>query len=185
MFIPFALPDKTEGGVSARARSMRSGWLTTGPKAASLRKRVRSLRRGRRLLSGCRQLPHCQPPLGSGAARIGTAHEVIVPTWTFTSTAEVVRYLGATPVLVNVEPHTLNIHLPAAERAVSSRTRAIMPVHFAGLPVPPSGLPAFASQHRHAVVEDAAHTLPLRSDGRLNGDSESGASPNAVTPCKS
>ena len=99
------------------------------------------------------------------ALGIGPGDEVIVPTWTFTATAEVVSYLGATPVLVDVLPDSLNIDLSAAEAAVTPRTRAVMPVHFAGLPVERASLAAFASRHSLAVVEDAAHSFPVVSSG--------------------
>ena len=74
------------------------------------------------------------------AAGIGPGDEVIVPTWTFTASAEVVRYLGADPVLVDVDPDTLALDLSLAERAVTDRTRAVIPVHFAGLPMDPAPL---------------------------------------------
>lgn len=99
------------------------------------------------------------------ALRLGPGDEVIVPTWTFTATAEVVRYVGATPVIVDVDPDTLNLDLAAAARAVTKRTRAIIPVHFAGLPVSREGLRALAAAHHLAVVEDAAHAFPVTSAG--------------------
>ena len=92
-----------------------------------------------------------------------------MPTWTFTATAEVVRYLGAKPVLVDVDPHTLNLDLAAVQRAITSRTRVVMPVHMAGLSVDMAALHRLVSPLGIRIVEDAAHALPTRSDGELVG----------------
>jgi dTDP-4-amino-4,6-dideoxygalactose transaminase len=100
------------------------------------------------------------------ALGIGPGDEVLVPTWTFTATAEVVRYLGAIPVLVDVDPGTLNIDLNDASARLTKRTRAVMPVHFAGLAVSSTELEWFGSLNGLEVVEDAAHAFPA-SDGRL------------------
>ena len=93
-----------------------------------------------------------------------------MPDWTFTATAEVVRYLGADPVIVDVDPATLCLDYAAAEKAVTARTKAVMPVHLAGLAVDWLATAEFARRHRLAVVEDAAHSLPTYSRGRLVGD---------------
>ena len=86
-----------------------------------------------------------------------------------------VRYLGAEPVLVDVDPGTLNIDLRAAKAAVTGATRAIVPVHFAGLPVSYADLSAFAGDHGLRVVEDAAHAFPARADGICVGAGPSDA----------
>jgi dTDP-4-amino-4,6-dideoxygalactose transaminase len=98
-----------------------------------------------------------------------------VPAWTFTATAEVVRYLGGVPVLVDVDPDTLCMDLADADRKVTARTRGVVPVHFAGLPVDRGGLEDLAAQHDLRVVEDAAHALPTMSSGRLVGQGSSEA----------
>ncbi len=120
-----------------------------------------------------------RPPQGLHLALealgIGPGDEVLVPTWTFTATAEVVRYLGAEPILVDVDPATLNIDLEVAEDQVTPRTRAIIPVHFAGVPVPRADLDRFAARHGLAVVEDAAHALPAASAGVAVGAGTSAA----------
>ncbi len=173
-FVPFALPDVTEAEISAVVDAMRSGWLTTGPNAAAFESEFASFL-GDGLEAVAVNSATAGLHLAVEALGIGAGDEVLVPTWTFTSTAEVIRYVGATPVLVDVDPETLNIDLAAAERLMSARTRAIMPVHFAGLPVPRSDLEQFANAHKLAVIEDAAHAFPARSDGRFVGDSESDA----------
>ena len=94
------------------------------------------------------------------ALGVGPGDEVILPTWTFTATAEVVRYLGATPVIVDVEPDTLNMILEAVEAACTPRTKVVMPVHFAGLPVDQLALQSVIAGREVKVVEDAAHAMP-------------------------
>ena len=172
--VPFALPDVTEAEISAVVETMRSGWLTTGPNTAAFEKEF-----GAFVGDGVEAVAVNSATAGLHLALealgIGPGDDVLVPTWTFTSTAEVVRYMGATPVLVDVDPCTLNIDFTAAEERVTARTRAIMPVHFAGLPVPAGELAHFAAAHGLAVIEDAAHACTARSDGRLVGDGDSDA----------
>jgi dTDP-4-amino-4,6-dideoxygalactose transaminase len=109
---------------------------------------------------------------------IGPGDEVITTTLTFAATANVVELLGARPVLVDVEPDTMNMDPALVERAVTSRTRMILPVHFAGQPADMDALEAIASAHRLAIVEDAAHALPARYRGRIIG---SAAHPTAFS----
>jgi dTDP-4-amino-4,6-dideoxygalactose transaminase len=92
-----------------------------------------------------------------------------VPTMTFTATAEVVRYLGAQPVLADVDPHTLNITPAAIAAAITPRTRAIVPVHYAGMACDMDAILALAAEHGLKVVEDAAHAFPTRYQGALVG----------------
>lgn len=88
---------------------------------------------------------------------IGPGDEVIVPPYTFIATANAPRLVGATPVFVDVEPDTYNLDISAVEAAISSRTKAIIPVHFAGLPVDLDALLPLAAKHGLYVIEDAAH----------------------------
>ncbi len=172
--LPFATPDITQAEIDAVVDAMRSGWLTTGPNAAAFEKEFASFL-GEGLEAVAVNSATAGLHLAVEALGLGPGDEVLVPTWTFTSTAEVVRYLGATPVLVDVEPDTLNISLTAAQEAVTPRTKAILAVHFAGLPVPRAKLNDFATRHGIEVIEDAAHAFPVRSQGRPVGDSESAA----------
>ncbi len=167
-FIHFALPDVGAEEIAAVSEAIASGWLSSGPKvrefeaafAARFDPPVEAV-----AVSSATAGLH----LALEACRIGPGDEVLVPTWTFTATAEVVRYLGATPVLVDVDPETLNMDLEAASRLVTPRTRAVMPVHFAGRPVAARTLRQFAEAHGIDVVEDAAHAFPASSDGELVG----------------
>lgn len=180
-FIPFALPDIGEAEIEAVVAAMRSGWLTTGPNARAFEEEFVAQMEPSRHVPGAVVRAVAVNSATAGlhlaleAVGVGPGDEVIVPTWTFTATAEVVRYLGATPVIVDVDRATLNIDLEAAAGAVTERTKAIMPVHFAGLPVPRSALAGFARSHGLKVVEDAAHSHPVTSEGVPVGLGESDA----------
>ena len=173
-FLPFAAPDIGEDEITAVAEAMRSGWLTTGPRTAAFELEFAE-HIGRGVEAIAVNSATAGLHLALEAAGIGPGDEVIVPTWTFTATAEVVRYLGAEPVLVDIDPVTLNIDLQAAKAAVTGATRAVMPVHFAGLPVSYADLSAFAGDHGLRVVEDAAHAFPSRTDGVCVGAGPSDA----------
>jgi dTDP-4-amino-4,6-dideoxygalactose transaminase len=109
------------------------------------------------------------------AVGVTAGDEVITTTYTFTATAEVVRYLGAHPVFVDVDPLTLNLDPDAVERAITPRTKAIIPVHFAGLACNMQEILAIAKRHGLRVIEDAAHALPTTSGQRLIGTLDSDA----------
>lgn len=165
--LPFALPDIGEAEISAVGEVLRSGWLTTGPNAKAFEAEFASFVKADNAVavnSATSGLHLAYEALG-----IGPGDQVIMPTWTFTSTAEAVRYLGADPVFVDVDPRTYLLDLDAAAAAVTDRTRMIVPVHFGGLPVPDSGVSALADRFDLSVVEDAAHSFPTLNEGRLVG----------------
>lgn len=174
-FLPFARPDITEAEIEAVTQTIRSGWLTTGPNAAAFEKEMAEFLGGGDITCVAVNSATAGLHLAVEALGIGPGDEVLVPTWTFTSTAEVVRYVGADPVLVDVDPRTLNIDFSDAERKVTDRTKAVMPVHLAGIPVDAGELEDFATRHRLLVVEDAAHAFPVKSAGKLVGNSSSDA----------
>lgn len=174
-FIPFAIPDITEAEVEAVAETVRSGWLTTGPNAAAFEREFAEYLGDSGLHAVAVNSATAGLHLAIEALDLGPGDEVLVPTWTFTATAEVVRYVGATPVFVDVHPDTLNIDLDAAAKLVTPRTKAIIPVHFAGVPIPAVALRSFAVTHGLEVIEDAAHAFPVQQAGRFVGDSESRA----------
>ncbi len=131
-FIPFALPDLTEAEIAAVVEVLRSGWLTTGSRAKEFEARFGEAVGARHCVAvnSCTAALH----LALEAVGIGSGDEVIVPTMTFTATAEVVRYLQAVPVLVDIRACDHNVDPEAVERALTARTRAIVPVHFGGVP---------------------------------------------------
>lgn len=172
--VPFALPDITEAEINAVSEAMRSGWVTTGPKAKEFEAAFASALGGgveAVALNSATAGLH----LALEAIGVQPGDEVIVPTWTFTATAEVVRYLGADPVFVDVDRSSLNLSWESAESAVTPRTKAIMPVHFAGLPIDHSVIADFAERHGLRVVEDAAHAFPAGVDSVPTGAGRSDA----------
>jgi dTDP-4-amino-4,6-dideoxygalactose transaminase len=173
-FLPFALPDIGEEEIEAVAEAMRSGWLTSGPRAAAFEREFAEFLGGD-VHAVAMNSATAGLHLALEAVGVGPEDEVIVPTWTFTATAEVVRYLGANPVIVDVDPATLNIDLDAATAAITPRTKAIIPVHFAGLAVDRQGIAKLADKHRLRVVEDAAHAFTTVSAGDPVGRGSSDA----------
>ena len=173
-FVPFALPDIGEAEVEAVTEAIRSRWLTSGPLTAHFENEFADFLGGDvhavAVNSATAGLHLALEALG-----VGPGDEIIVPTWTFTSTAEVVRYLGADPVIVDVDATTLNIDLDRAAAAITPRTVAIMPVHFAGLAVDRVRIAKLADRHGLKVIEDAAHAFPTVSDGELIGKGSSDA----------
>jgi dTDP-4-amino-4,6-dideoxygalactose transaminase len=171
-FLPFALPDIGEEEIQAVAACLRSGWVTTGPMTRRFEQAFAGYLGG-----GLEAIAVNSATAGLHLALeslgIGPGDEVIVPTMTFTATAEVVRYLGATPVLADVDPDTLNLSPQATARAVNGRTRAIVPVHYAGLACDMEALGELAARHGLRLVEDAAHAFPTRYRERLVGTLDS------------
>ena len=185
-FLPFALPEIGEEEIAEVVDTLRSGWVTTGPKArrfeedftAFLNAPWSPLGEGGGSASGDLQSLAVNSAtaglhLALEALGIGPGDEVITTTHTFTATAEVVRYLGADVVLVDIDPATLCIDVRAVEAAITPRTKAVMPVHYAGLAADMPALLALAKKHGLSVVEDAAHALPTTCGGRLVGTLES------------
>jgi dTDP-4-amino-4,6-dideoxygalactose transaminase len=173
-FIPFALPDIGEEEIEAAADAMRTGWLTTGPNATAFENEFAEFM-GDGVVAVAVNSATAGLHLALDAIGLSPGDEVLVPTWTFTSTAEIVRHLGADPILVDVDRRTLNIDLDAAAAAVTPRTKAIMPVHFAGLAVAREGVEELARANHLCVVEDAAHAFPTVSGGSLIGTGSSEA----------
>ena len=166
-FIPFALPDLSEGEIEAVVEVLRSGWITTGPKVKEFERRF-----GGAVGAGhCVAVNSCTAALHLALEAVGVraGDEVILPTLTFAASAEVVRYLGAVPVLVDVRPSDHNVDPAAVERALTPRTRAIMPVHFAGVPADMDDINALARPRGIAVVADCAHAFPCQYRGRNVG----------------
>ena len=180
-FLPFALPEIGEEEIAEVVDTLRSGWVTTGPKAQRFEEAFVDFLGS--FAAPPQLLPHDAAPLHAVAVNsataglhlalealgIGPGDEVIVPTHTFTATAEVVRYLGADVVPVDIDPDTLNIDPDAIEAAVTPKTRAIVPVHFAGLACDMKAILAIARRHGLKVVEDAAHALPTTCAGEAVG----------------
>jgi dTDP-4-amino-4,6-dideoxygalactose transaminase len=166
-FLPFSPPDIGEDEIAEVVDSLRSGWITTGPKVArfesAFAKRIEAP--GALAVSSCTAALH----LALFLHGIGPGDEVVTTPLTFCSTVSVIEHVGARPVLVDVEPDTLNIDPAAAAAAVTERTRAILAVHYGGHPCDLDALRALARQHDLALIEDAAHAVPARYRGRWIG----------------
>lgn len=168
-FLPFALPEIGDEEIAEVIDTLRSGWVTTGPKARRFEQAFVEYLGDQGLHAIAVNSATAGLHLALEALGIGPGDEVITTTHTFTATAEVVRYLGADVKLVDIDPTTLNIDLAAAEAAITPRTKAIMPVHYAGLAVDMDAVHALARKHGLKVVEDAAHALPTTWRGQLIG----------------
>ncbi|PIF29188.1 dTDP-4-amino-4,6-dideoxygalactose transaminase [Acidovorax sp. 56] len=171
-FLPFARPDIGDAEIAAVTEAMRSGWVTTGPVTRQFEQNFVDYLGGG-LQGVAVNSATAGLHLALEALGIGPGDEVIAPTLTFTATVEVVRYLGADAVLVDVDPVTLNIDPEKIRAAITPRTKAIMPVHYGGLACDMDAILAIAKEHGLKVVEDAAHALPTTWRGALVGQLQS------------
>jgi dTDP-4-amino-4,6-dideoxygalactose transaminase len=166
-FLPVALPWIGEREKQLVLETLDSGWITTGARAHELARRIAE-RAGARhglAVSSCTGALH----LTLAALGIGPGDEVITSTYTFAASVNVIEHVRATPVLVDVEPDTLCMDPRAVERAVTPRTRALMPVHYGGHPCDMEPLLELAARRGIFVVEDAAHALGAAWRGRPIG----------------
>jgi dTDP-4-amino-4,6-dideoxygalactose transaminase len=166
--VPFFKPSIGEEEIAAVSDCLRSGWLTTGPKTAEFEKAF-EIYMGGDITALAVNSATAALHLGLEALGVEPGDEVIVPTLTFTATAEVVRYLGAIPVLVDIDPTTLCIDIEEVAKAITPRTKVIMPVHFAGRACDMTKLRALADKHGLKILDDAAHALPTHHAGKLIG----------------
>ena len=168
-FLPFALPEIGQDEIDEVIDTLKSGWVTTGPKAKRFEADFSAFLGDPSLNSMAVNSATAGLHLALEALGVGPGDEVITTTHTFTATAEVVRYLGADVVLVDIDPATLCVDVAAVEAAITSRTKAIVPVHNAGLAADMQSVLALAKARGLRVVEDAAHALPTTCAGQLVG----------------
>jgi dTDP-4-amino-4,6-dideoxygalactose transaminase len=166
-FLPFHTPDIGDEEIAAVVETLRSGWLTTGPRVHAFEEAFANYIGAPHAIAvnSCTAALH----LALDAIDLREGDEVLVPTMTFAATAEVVRYFKAHPVLVDCEPDTLNLDPLSFERAIGPRARAIIPVHYAGHCCDMSPVLEIARSHQLNVIEDAAHALPARYHGQMAG----------------
>lgn len=159
-FLPFHVPEIGQEEIEAVVETLRSGWLTTGPKVKQFEEEFARQVGARYAIA----VNSCTAALHLALEAIGLREgdEVIVPTITFAATAEVVTYFNARPVLVDCCSDTLNIDVEQIERAITPQTKAIIPVHFAGQPCALDSILEIAKANNIYVIEDAAHALPAR-----------------------
>lgn len=175
-FIPFHVPSLGEEEVREVEATLRSGWLTTGPRTAQFEKEFRAYVGASYAIgvnSGTAALHIALAALG-----VGKGDEVITSPLTFCSTVHTILHVGATPVLTDIGADG-NIDPVEIARAITPRTRAILPVHFAGLPCEMRVIWKLARQHGLFVVEDAAHAAGSRFQDRPIGGAAAGAEADA------
>ncbi|HEY2955039.1 MAG TPA: DegT/DnrJ/EryC1/StrS family aminotransferase [Candidatus Eisenbacteria bacterium] len=167
LFLPFHRPSIGESEKRLVLEALDSGWITTGPKSVELARRIAALAGARHGVA----MSHATGALHTALAALGVGpgDEVITSVYTFTACVNVIVHLGATPVPVDVEPDTLCLDPRAVETALTPRTRALMPVDYAGHPCDLDAIMRIAGARGLPVVEDAAHALGARLGGRPIG----------------
>jgi perosamine synthetase len=165
--VPFFCPFVDNREIAQAREAIRSGWLTSGPKVARFEKEIGALVGSPHAVAvnSCTAALHLSL-VGCG---VGQGDEVITTPYTFAATGEAILYLGARPIFADIDPGTLNISPQAVEQCLSTRTRAILPVHIAGLPCDMRAIGRIARQRGIPVVEDAAHALGASVHGRAIG----------------
>ena len=166
-FLPFHVPEIGPEEIRSVVETLESGWLTSGSK-------VKRFEENFSRFIGCQHsvaVNSCTAALHLALEAVGVneGDEVIVPTMTFTATAEVVLYFKAKPVLVDCRPNTFNIDPDLLERAITAKTKAIIPVHFGGQSCDMERILQIARKHKLYVIEDAAHALPAKYHGKTIG----------------
>lgn len=167
-FLPFHRPSIGDEEIKEVIATLKSGWITTGPRTKLFEERFRDY-------IGCQHaiaVNSCTAGLHLAllAAGIGPGDEVITTPYTFAATGEVIIQTGARPVFVDIEADSLNIDPVAIERAITAKTKAIIPVHIAGLPCRMTEIMALAEQHHLVVIEDAAHAFAAEYRGQKIGN---------------
>ncbi|MFW6086493.1 MAG: DegT/DnrJ/EryC1/StrS family aminotransferase, partial [Myxococcota bacterium] len=156
-FLPFGAPHLGEDEIAEVVATLRSGWIGTGPRVARFEAEFAAYKgtEGAAAVGSCTAALH----LALLSLGLGPGDEVITTPLTFCATVNAILHTGATPVLADVDPRTMNLDPAAVEAAVTPRTRALLPVHFAGRPCDMTALGAIARRHGLAIVEDCAHAV--------------------------
>jgi UDP-4-amino-4-deoxy-L-arabinose-oxoglutarate aminotransferase len=167
-FLPFARPSMTEEDVAAVSETLRSGWITTGPRCAAFEQAIADRLSAKSVIA-----------VNSGTAAIhlilhaldlSPGDEVITPSMTWVSTVNTMVHMGLVPVFIDVDPDTLLISAASVEAAITDRTKVIVPVDFAGAAVDIAPIRSLADRHGIAIIEDAAHAIgTVRSGGEEVG----------------
>ena len=173
-FIPFSTPDINDYEINEVIDTLRSGWITTGPKVKQFESDFQDFI-GSDIEAVSVNSATAGLHLALEALGVGEGDEVILPSLTFTATAEVVSYLNADIKFLDVDPHTLNINIDHIRSAVTSKTKVIIVVHYAGLSCDMDKILSLADELNLKVIEDAAHALPTTYKGRIIGSLQSDA----------
>lgn len=169
-FLPFSPPCLGDDEIREVTECLRSGWLTTGPKCREFEQNFVARLQSPAALA----LSSCTAALHTALAvlGVGPGDEVITSTFTFVSTVSVIEHVGARPVLVDIEPDTLNLDPARVAAAITPRTKVLLPVHYGGHPCDMTALRRLARDHGLAIVEDAAHALPAKYGDRWIGQDD-------------
>jgi len=167
MEIPFHKPYITEEEITGVLNTLRSGWITMGPTTVEFEEKFKEYIGSKNAVSmnSCTACLH----LALKAVGLKERDEVIVPTITFTATAEVITYFKAGPVFVDVEKETCNIDVSKIKKKITNRTKAIIPVHYAGQPCDMDDILNIAKKYNLFIIEDAAHAIPASYKKRKVG----------------
>jgi dTDP-4-amino-4,6-dideoxygalactose transaminase len=168
-FIPFSRPSIGDEEIAEVVDTLKNGWLTTGPKTKRFEEEFASFVGSNFAIAVNSATAGLH--LALEALGVVEGDKVVTTTFTFTATAEVIRYLGADPILIDIDPSTYNMDVKQLERALKSNSaiKAIIPVHYAGQACNMSQILQLAEQFDVKIVEDAAHAFPTTSNGRLVG----------------
>lgn len=166
-FLPFAKPSIDEATINEVVACLRSGWLTTGPRVAQFEKDLAEFLHAPYAL--CVNSGTSGLHLALMSLKLKPGDEVITTAFTFVSTLNTIVHAGATPVCVDIDLDTLNINIEKIQSAITKKTKAIVPVHFAGLPVDLAPIYQIARDHHLTVIEDAAHAIGAFYQGQRIG----------------
>ena len=166
-FLPFHRAVVGAEEISAVVEVLQSGWLTTGPRVKQFESSFAQYVGATYAVA----VNSCTAALHLALAAIGIAEwdEVILPTMTFAATGEVVLYFKARPVLIDCAPNSFHMDVKQIKKAITPRTKAVLPVHYAGAPCDMDSILELANRYRLKVIEDAAHALPAGYNGRMVG----------------
>lgn len=166
-FIPFSRPWIDDTEIEAVSQVLASKWISTGNRTREFERAFAEYLGAKHAIavSSCTAALH----LSLVVAEIGSGDEVITTPYTFTATAEAIRYVGAKPVFVDIHPDTLNIDTSKIEQAITPRTKAILPVHIAGFPCDMDALLDISQKHNLTLIDDAAHAIPAEYKAQYIG----------------
>ncbi|HCU16995.1 UDP-4-amino-4-deoxy-L-arabinose--oxoglutarate aminotransferase [Hafnia paralvei ATCC 29927] len=166
-FLPFSVPSMGEDEIAAVAEVLRSGWITTGPKCQQLESAFSQYVGAKHAIAVSSATGGMHVTLM--ALGIGAGDEVITPSQTWVSTLNVITLLGAEPVIIDVDRDTLMVQPAEIEAAITPKTKAIIPVHYAGAPADLTALREIAARHNIPLIEDAAHAVGTRFGEHMVG----------------
>lgn len=166
-FLPFAKPCISEAAIEEVVECIRSGWLATGPRVKLFEQQLHKYFKSPHTLALISATAGLH--LALTALKLQPGDEVITTPMTFVASLNTIVLSGGKPVLVDIDPHTYNIDVNKIEAAITARTKAILPVHFTGLPVDLDPIYALAKKYNLRVIEDAAQAIGTQYKGKLIG----------------